>query len=1316
MRKLFKSPLFWITLLSFLFSILFVFFWDDINKTSFQDQSKRLLYASIFFLIIIITELSYLFLTKEEERETRRKRREERREERKRAKELKKLKKSALKKLRKTFYEALNIIKTNHIYKNRAKHNYELPWYLVLGGDDANHKAILDNSGLDFPVNIEYRDESDKDTEGFFKWFFSEEGVFVSVPKQYITLDASSSLHPIWLEFLRLFKKERWRRPVNGIIFSVDAVDILKNGEPDTNEFAKVVREKLHGISQTFSAKIPIYMIVTGSNAVPGFTTFFNTLTSEEKREVLGVTFKDSIEDISQELIEVNMSNLIQKLEYETLDSIHNSWEPKERKNIFLFLDQFQLFLGKVSIFSNKIFSKSRYSTPLMLRGIYFSDVADARSASSQDVAIYRPNQAMQSGSGLFMPKIFERVILSETQLANVHDAYRKKFAYFWLGLFGLLGLLFAGIIYFWTDFVKDENKEVNALKDIYAQYTSLKSDQKDPDVILKRKAYKPKHAIQIGKLGGKHGEDLNFGSSEASLTIHAKKQLTKISDRILTFDKTTKIKIIGHTDSIGSKEDNLALSRARAKSVMTFFSEQGIAKDRVTSIGEGEGSPIASNQTVEGKSLNRRVEIFAYGMKNQSEEQSYKESYTIDIQLSELQRILAMLDALRSMKRDVDVSRQPWKPGYQSISSRDKKVRKLYNHSLRKLLLPKASTIIEKEVLSHLDDKSETQKNLKAYLMLADDGHRRKEYLEGYMLDRWGAELEDSEIGRLNTHFSTLLDANYTSPSLRQRTIFKARRKLMAHAGKAGLVYKNLQDIASREGLYDFQFLEILDAFPDSLQGTEYRIPSFYTKAGYEKIILLKAKFLIKSSMEKSWILGDKSEDLKSKEVDRVYNKILSLYFRDYRRHWNKALSSITIPSYTTSGDLAAQLELLSSGASPVVEVLRELKKHTYLLTPQEKAEELMKKKRESGMTASDLVGNVGAKIDRFQRVGTKLGANFAGDRYVFDLRNTFKPYHELIGKKGAPSRKLEMALRHTEKVYQSMLGIDTAIDPKESAFNIVNSNQGEGKNKSFFMKSTLLPSHILDWYNSSLSDSWEYMVGLVNGHVDRTYNDKIWAFYKSKIEDKFPVQLKSKSDIALDDFEAFFKKDGMLDKFYTKYVLPFVNIDKDNGTFKIRDIDGAKIVITKEMVKSMLAAKKIQKLFFESQSAALHLAFSIKAQSLSPSLSAMDMLYEENDIIYEHGPTKEVKFIWPTKYQDSLAKFTLYNLRSERVTKIRGEGPWAILKLFQKLKRKVKSKERMIVYYKKGDKHGAFEIKGSAVVLFTEQNPFKNFKLKKK
>jgi len=65
-----------------------------------------------------------------------------------------------------------------------------------------------------------------------------------------------------------------------------------------------------------------------------------------------------------------------------------------------------------------------------------------------------------------------------------------------------------------------------------------------------------------------------------------------------------------GHTDSQGSDSYNQTLSQNRADSVKVFLLEQGVAASRITSIGKGETSPIASNDTSSGRQLNRRVEI----------------------------------------------------------------------------------------------------------------------------------------------------------------------------------------------------------------------------------------------------------------------------------------------------------------------------------------------------------------------------------------------------------------------------------------------------------------------------------------------------------------------------------------------------------------------------------------------------------------------------------------------------------------------------------------------------------------------------------
>ncbi|PIQ60541.1 MAG: hypothetical protein COV99_11120 [Bacteroidetes bacterium CG12_big_fil_rev_8_21_14_0_65_60_17] len=79
---------------------------------------------------------------------------------------------------------------------------------------------------------------------------------------------------------------------------------------------------------------------------------------------------------------------------------------------------------------------------------------------------------------------------------------------------------------------------------------------------------------------------------------------------RILNDYPESNIVIEGDTDSTGASEYNQTLSERRAQAVANYHMRLGIASSRITTIGLGEMNPIASNDTVEGRRLNRRVEV----------------------------------------------------------------------------------------------------------------------------------------------------------------------------------------------------------------------------------------------------------------------------------------------------------------------------------------------------------------------------------------------------------------------------------------------------------------------------------------------------------------------------------------------------------------------------------------------------------------------------------------------------------------------------------------------------------------------------------
>jgi OmpA-OmpF porin, OOP family len=72
----------------------------------------------------------------------------------------------------------------------------------------------------------------------------------------------------------------------------------------------------------------------------------------------------------------------------------------------------------------------------------------------------------------------------------------------------------------------------------------------------------------------------------------------------------SSRFRISGHTDSVGSDAYNQGLSERRAKSVGDYLVEHGVQAQRLDAVGYGESRPVATNDTVEGRAKNRRVEI----------------------------------------------------------------------------------------------------------------------------------------------------------------------------------------------------------------------------------------------------------------------------------------------------------------------------------------------------------------------------------------------------------------------------------------------------------------------------------------------------------------------------------------------------------------------------------------------------------------------------------------------------------------------------------------------------------------------------------
>lgn len=167
------------------------------------------------------------------------------------------------------------------------------------------------------------------------------------------------------------------------------------------------------------------------------------------------------------------------------------------------------------------------------------------------------------------------------------------------------------------TRFLEDQRARLSAQRDSERlDSRTREADRANNEVTLAR-ADSDELRRQIAELNAKETErglvvtlgDMLFETGKSQLKGDAFHNLEKLSGFLKSYPDRT-LQIEGHTDNVGSEESNFSLSQRRAESVRTYLLGQGINASRLSAYGKGENSPVASNDSISGRSLNRRVEV----------------------------------------------------------------------------------------------------------------------------------------------------------------------------------------------------------------------------------------------------------------------------------------------------------------------------------------------------------------------------------------------------------------------------------------------------------------------------------------------------------------------------------------------------------------------------------------------------------------------------------------------------------------------------------------------------------------------------------
>ncbi|WP_311239908.1 MULTISPECIES: type VI secretion system membrane subunit TssM [unclassified Xanthomonas] len=341
---------------------------------------------------------------------------------------------------------------------------YTLPWYALIGPPGSGKSTLLQHSGLQFPLAARMGDAALRGVGGTrdCEWWFTDEAVFLDTAGRYTTQDSDQAVDAgAWRDFLRLLRRHRPRRPLNGVLVTMSMSDLLllDDGERDTH--MQAIRRRLDELAEQLQASVPVYLIFTKCDLVGGFGEFFDDLTPAQRSQVWGMSFPlaHTLDGRAARGFADEFNLLQQQLSARLFERLNLERDRLRRAAILSFPQQVAALGERARQFVEGTFAGNVYGPAPLLRGVYFTSGtqegtpidrmmgAVARTFGVDDARVHAPGAQRRT---FFVERLLREVVLRESGLANTPPTQQRRMAWLqaaaYVGVAVLSGALLAGL------------------------------------------------------------------------------------------------------------------------------------------------------------------------------------------------------------------------------------------------------------------------------------------------------------------------------------------------------------------------------------------------------------------------------------------------------------------------------------------------------------------------------------------------------------------------------------------------------------------------------------------------------------------------------------------------------------------------------------------------------------------------------------------------------------------------------------------------------------------------------------------------------
>ncbi|MBI6563540.1 type VI secretion system membrane subunit TssM [Pseudomonas synxantha] len=312
-----------------------------------------------------------------------------------------------------------NLARVRDNHQGRSLH--QIPWYLVLGEENAGKSSFISRSSQSFALTRTARSgaaqvAADPDLAFDIDWWIGDEAVLIDPPGEFISqperqspptpapaaptenaaADTDAIAEPVitqveqptglpagaekrlWHHMIDWLARSRSRRPLNGVVLLVDMVSLFERPPNERRNLAYLLRARLNELGHELGTRLPLYVVLSKFDLLDGFEELFAKLPASAREEVQGFTFSlDAVEDFDAWLGELTVAydRFVDALNMKVMLAMGDPGPADARERLFCLMRQLSGSREILLRFLGDVLGSDRYTTPALVRGVYLSSV-----------------------------------------------------------------------------------------------------------------------------------------------------------------------------------------------------------------------------------------------------------------------------------------------------------------------------------------------------------------------------------------------------------------------------------------------------------------------------------------------------------------------------------------------------------------------------------------------------------------------------------------------------------------------------------------------------------------------------------------------------------------------------------------------------------------------------------------------------------------------------------------------------------------------------------------------------------------------------